>query len=116
MFGLWRDPAAFTALLGALTGHPSVHELTLRCTNVAAEHQAAAGRLLGAIVAANASELQYLDVSACDLDDAGLGPLVDALASNTHLRMLDCEANNFSIAFARTRPADAGADHEHFAA
>jgi hypothetical protein len=54
-------------------------------------------------VAANAPALQLLDVSSCELGDDGLGPLVDALAINTHLRTLECEANNLSAVFARKR-------------
>jgi hypothetical protein len=100
---MWCDPAAATALLGALTGHPSLRQLTLNGNDVAAEHHAAAGTALGALVAANAPALQVLDVSYCDLGDDGLGPLVDALASNTHLCRLECEASNISLAFARNQ-------------
>jgi hypothetical protein len=100
---LWRDPAAGTALLGALVGHPSLRQLHLSRNLVAAAQQATAGRSLGALVAANAPALQLLVISACELGDAGLGPLVDALASNTHLRTLECQANHITVAFARTR-------------
>jgi hypothetical protein len=100
---LWRDPAVGTALLGALTGHPNLRHVTLSVNDVAAEHQAAVGTVLGALVAANAPALQELDVSYCQLGDAGLGPLADALVINTHLRTLGCEGNNLSVAFARNR-------------
>ena len=47
------------------------------------------------------------DVSVCALGDEGLGPLVDALPANTHLRDLRCRGNDMSDAFAlqRLRPA-----------
>ncbi len=42
-------------------------------------------------------------MSSCNLDDAGLGPLFDALPTNTHLRKLDCSENAMSDAFVRER-------------
>jgi hypothetical protein len=65
------------------------------------------GALLGALVAANAPALKYLDVSRCALGDEGLGPLVGALAVNTHLQVLFCGDAELSEAFAvhRLRPA-----------
>jgi hypothetical protein len=100
---MWREPAAGTALLGALIGHPSLRQLTLWRNRVAPEHQAAAGRSLGTLVAVNSAALQSLRIGHCDLGDAGLGPLVDALASNTHLRTLECAVNDITVAFARTK-------------
>lgn len=38
-------------------------------------------------------------MSGCALDDAGLGPLVDALPRNTHLRSLNLDANGMSATF-----------------
>jgi hypothetical protein len=40
-------------------------------------------------------------VSFCDLGDAGLRLLFDALPGNTHLRTLDCRRNTLSDAFVR---------------
>ncbi len=46
------------------------------------------GQALGALVAADAPALTELDVSNGCLGDAGMGPLIDALPLNTHLRTL----------------------------
>jgi hypothetical protein len=104
--GIWRDPAVGTALMGALTRHRSVRKLQLCGMHVPAAHEAAAGAALGALVAANAPALHALDLSISELPDAVLGPLVDALPRNTHLRMLnlaDEEGQGMSEAFARDR-------------
>jgi hypothetical protein len=106
--GMWRDPAVGTALLGALTGHRSLRVLDVSCMHVPAAHEVAAGAALGALIAANAPALQQLDVSYSSLEDAGLGPLVDALPGNTHLLCLDLrvdllENDGMSEAFARNR-------------
>jgi hypothetical protein len=104
--GIWRDPAVGAALLAALTGHRNIYRLKLRFMRVPAAHQAAAGAALGALVAANAPALQQLDVSYSSLEDAGLGPLVDALPRNTHMRKLylyEEEDRRMSEAFARNR-------------
>jgi hypothetical protein len=60
-----------------------------------------AGAALGALLAANAPALRELDVSCCHLGDAGMGPLLQALPRNTHLRELTCGSNDMSDAFAR---------------
>jgi hypothetical protein len=98
---LWDDPAAAAALLAMLTGHASLQTLKLRNNRVAAAHQATAGAAIAALVAANVPALTSLDISFCDLRDAGLGPLFDALPANTHLRTLDCDFNWLSDAFVR---------------
>ncbi len=102
--GLWREHLPGTVLLDALTGHPSVLMLNLN-TNAAdgLEAAAAAGAALGALVAADAPALTALDVSNCELGDAGLGPLCDALPRITHLRKLNIEVNLISEAFAAER-------------
>jgi hypothetical protein len=102
--GLWRDAPAAALLLDALTRHPSVRKLELHNNrSEEAAQRVAAGRMLSALVAANAPALTSLDISNCQLGDAGLAPLVDALPSNTHLRTLRCAGNDFSVAFARDR-------------
>jgi hypothetical protein len=58
---LWRDPDAAAALLGALTGQPSLHTLDLSDNNVR-EAGAAAGTALSALVAANAPALTELNL------------------------------------------------------
>ena len=100
--GLFREPAAAVELLGALTGHPTVRELSLRgnfCFLVAAEAGCAAA--LAGLVAANSAALHTLDVSYCRIDDASMRPLLEALPGNAHLHVLKCSSNYMSAAFAR---------------
>jgi hypothetical protein len=102
--GLWHDPAASALLLCALTAHPVLRELDLVNNRVNTPAvQAAAGAVLGAVVAANASALHKLSVANNELGDLGLGPLVDALRHNTHLRTLRCGYIDILEAFARDR-------------
>jgi hypothetical protein len=107
--GLWHNADAAEMMLRALTAHPSLRWLVLsgNAAGAAAGARARAGAALGALVAANAPALEQLTVSGCALGDEGLAPLVDALAANTHLRMLDCSDNAMSDAFAlrRLQPA-----------
>jgi hypothetical protein len=100
---LWTEPAAAVALLGALLGHPSVEAVHLGYNHVDATRRAAAGAALAALVAANAPALRELIVHHCSLGDAGLGPVLDALTRNTHLRKLDVTDNQLTEAFARDR-------------
>jgi hypothetical protein len=100
--GFWRDVAAATLLLGALTGHPSLRKLNV-CFNGVDVDAAVAGAALSALVTANAPALRELDVADCQLGDVGLGPLVDALPVNTHLRTLKLSGNDKSEAFVRER-------------
>jgi hypothetical protein len=99
--GVFDDTAAGAELLGALTGHISLQVLHLRHNDVAAENRAAAGAALGALVAANAPALTYLNIPCCALGDIGLRPLFEALPQNTHLRTLYCYGNGMSKASAR---------------
>jgi hypothetical protein len=98
---LWRDFGAATTLLGALTGHASLQTLDLSHNQMKddAAVPAAASAALGALAGANAPALTELDVSWCYLGDAGLGPLLDALAHNTHLTKLDFSYNDLMDAF-----------------
>jgi hypothetical protein len=100
---VWHDAAAAETLLQALTAHPSVQSLRLSGNPVRAADRARAGAALGALVAAHASALEELCVSDCRLGDEGLDALVDALAGNTRLQVLQCRGNNMSDAFALTR-------------
>jgi hypothetical protein len=102
LVGLWRRPAAAVALVTALAGHPRLRAIDLSYNIVHGDADASAA-LLGALVAANARTLQRLDISISLLGDAGMGPLVDALRHNTHLRVLNCAVNEMSEAFARDR-------------
>ena len=99
---LWRHIDATSVLFGALVGHASLTSIFLQ-GNFDGVAAAAAGTLLGALMTAD-SRLRVLDISRLnDLGDAGLGPLVDALPRNTHLRELRCSFNAMSAEFARNR-------------
>jgi hypothetical protein len=106
-FFLFDDAAAATALLGALTAHPSLQKLDFAWNysddDVAPAALAAAGAALGALLAANAPALRELRLYGCLLTDVGLGPLVDALPGNTHLRVLVYGDNAITDAFERDR-------------
>ena len=98
---LWRDGAAAAAVLRALTGHPTLDEISLIANPP--HDPVAAGAALGALVAANTPALRLLRVGCSLLGDAGLAPLCDALPHNTHLRSLRCSNNGMSAEFARDR-------------
>ena len=101
---LWRNVDAAAALFGTLTGHAGLTSIAVSSNNAAeAGAAAAAGALLGALVAADAPQLCVLDISYNELGDIGLAPLVDALPHNTHLRELQCDRNAMSAEFARDR-------------
>jgi hypothetical protein len=66
----------------------------------------ALGAALGALVAANAAALHELNLSYLAFFDAGLlalGPLLDALPLNTHLRTLNLDCIRCTHDFARDR-------------
>jgi hypothetical protein len=103
---LWRHAPADVAapLLRALAGHARLGALSVSDNPVeGAARRGAAGAALAALLAANAPALTELDVSWCDLGDAGLRPLFLALRANTHLRALNCSLNGLTEACARTR-------------
>ncbi len=96
----WHDAAAVAAIMRAVTGHPHLKALSLRKNS--SPDPAAAGAALGALVAANAPALEVVAVSgSLQLGDAGLGPLFEALRSNTHIRELRCCNTGVREAFAR---------------
>jgi hypothetical protein len=99
---LWRDPAAAITLLGAATAHCSLRQVSL-CYNPVGDEQGAAGAALSALLAADAPALLNLDLRDCGLQEAALGPLVDALPANTHLRTLYLGEVTASVAFLRDR-------------
>jgi hypothetical protein len=99
---LWRDAEASATLLGALTAHPSLRTLSLCYEDVQEANRVAAGAALRVLLAANAPALTELHVIFCNLRDAGMAPLFEALPANTHLRTLKCAANNITDAFAAT--------------
>jgi hypothetical protein len=99
---LFDDAAAGIALVGALTGHPSLQTLSLGGNVlIAAADQAAVGAAVGTLIAANAPALTHLDVGLCHLGDDGMRALFDALPHNMHLQELECSHNGICDAFAR---------------
>jgi hypothetical protein len=99
---LWRDPAVAVTLLGSATAHRSLRYLDLT-NNPVGDAQGAAGAALGALVAADARTLMILNLRDGGLQEAALGPLFDALQSNTHLETLLLGTVTASAAFARER-------------
>jgi hypothetical protein len=97
---LWRDAATAKTLLGALTSHASLRILSVLGNDASTADRPNAGAALGALLAANAPALTELDVSNCNLGDAGMAPLFEALPANTHLRTLKCSGNRITGAFA----------------
>jgi hypothetical protein len=102
----WHDADAAMALIQALTGHASLRIIDVS-NNDGAAQAAAAGAALGALVAANAPALHEVHVDDCELGNVGLGPLVDALPLNTHLRELNLSRNDFTEGFVRNQLAEA---------
>ena len=96
---LFGDDDTTTAILGALTGHPSLEELYLE-EDGDFNLCAAAGPALGALLEADSS-LKKLTVIRCQLDDVALRPLVLALPRNTRLQTLNIQGNPMSDDFAR---------------
>jgi hypothetical protein len=108
--GLFRaagggDGAAAAALLSALLAHSSLRALDLSWNRARPDDvgNASVARALGALVAEDARALQALRLRGCRLGDAVLGPLVDALARNTHLRVLELSGNGLSGEFMSSR-------------
>ena len=97
--GLFEDVEAGTLLLGALMAHPSLQ--TLVVSGEVTRHQEALGAALAAIVAANAPALRQVSFDRNALGDFGLAPILDALARNRHLRVLDIRRNAMSEELAR---------------
>jgi hypothetical protein len=89
-------------LCAALAGHPRLHTIDLS-SNSAYGVYADVAAALCALVAANAPALQQLHVNHAQLNDAAMGPLVEALRHNTHLRVLDVTCNDVSESFERDR-------------
>jgi hypothetical protein len=99
---IWARPLAAAALVNALVDHPSLQTITFLMSWACADN-AVVGAALGALIAANAPALLDLNLMGSGLNDAGLGPLIDALASNTHLCTLDVSFNELSEALVRDR-------------
>ena len=95
------DRHTLTELMDAAAALPVLSDLNLLGSEM--QDVVAFGHAVGALLAANPPSLHTLSVSFCHLGDEGLGPLLDGLAANTHLRRLDCDANDPSDAFERNR-------------
>ena len=98
---------AIAALLEAVAEMPRLGRLEICDTDVAPGHKAAAGRAIGAMLAADPTALRALAVSGCKLGDGGMGPLLDGLSANTRLCFLECDDNALRKDFVRRklRPA-----------
>jgi hypothetical protein len=92
--------ASAVVLVNALVNHPGLKRLTFNWSYDCAD-DTLVGAALGALVAANAPALQNLNLEAGGMHDAAMGPLIDALASNTHLEEVDLTDNFLSEALVR---------------
>ena len=84
----------------AVTGHPSLQSLDLSSNDLVPHARYGkpydpeeAAIALGQVLAANTPSLHKLSVHSSNLGEAGMRPLLDALAHNTHLRELTCHSN-----------------------
>ena len=90
-------------LLGPLVGHLNLRELRIAHERTKEDDRSAFGAALAALIAADAPALHVFNCSANSLGDAGLAPIVEALALNHHLRELNLSSNDMSEEFARER-------------
>ena len=110
---LSADVGVAQLLLGALEGHPSLRKLQISGEYIlnfddpgyeAAYTETkckAFSAALAAIIAADAPALHVFDCWNNTLGDVGLALIVEALATNSHLRELDVSFNEISEEFAR---------------
>jgi hypothetical protein len=101
--GLCVDVRVACVLLGGLVRHRSLRVLDISGEYTAVENRSAFAAALAALIAADAPALHVLDFSNNSLGDAGLAPILEALALNRHLRELDLRGNGMSEAFERER-------------
>jgi hypothetical protein len=106
---VWRHFAAeVPVLFHALTGHASLRRLVCSNNHIGADADSDAaaevfGHALGALVAADAPALEEMQISFQRRGTDAVGPLVDELPRNTHLRDLVLYSRNLSPAFAEQR-------------
>jgi len=94
-------PNTFVPFLARLTSHPSLQSLAITNDPVG-QHAEAAGTALGSLVGANSPALTALAIwQTGNLYDVGMAPILAALEMNSHLKMLKCNGNGASHAFAR---------------
>ena len=98
---VWRDADAAAAVFASITAHPHLRKVGLCGNAVANREQASAA--IAELLTVNAPALQQLDLSGCGFGDEGMDPIVDALASNTHLRTLKLYTDDVSAFFRHTR-------------
>jgi hypothetical protein len=106
----WEDAAAAALLLDALTAHRSLRTLNLHNNFFQGgdQHVPALGAALGALIAADAPALHELhlhlwSIATNEAELLALGPLVDALPLNTHLRTVNLGHVCCTDEFARDR-------------
>lgn len=89
---MFRDRAhEGVQLIAALTGHVSLRELNITDNSIGEGVARAVGYALGMLLAVDAPALTELDVSGCqEGGDDIMRPMLEALAVNTHLRVLSC--------------------------
>lgn len=97
--GLWHDRDSGGVIVDALRSHPSLQKISLSWNRVAHRNLAAVNASLALLVSSNTPHLSELSISFCKLGD-GIRPILDALAANTHLRVLRCKSMMFTAAFA----------------
>ena len=89
------------AVLESLTGHCSVARLEISLNFVQQpESSVAVGEMLGRLIASS-SQLEDVNVASCNLGDAGMRPLFEAIAGSRTLRKLDCSYTAISQECAR---------------
>jgi hypothetical protein len=99
---LWADAAAAAALLGALTGLASLQSITLaHALEPSEEAVAFIAPAIGMLIAANTPALDRFVLLSCNLGDAGMRPLLEALPRNSHLSTLAYVESGMSDAFMR---------------
>ena len=87
---VFKPPAALAMVLTALTSHPSLRVLELQVTKYSNwPRDAAAMGALCALVVANAPALRELNIEGAALRDDVRAQLLDAVAHNTHLRVVN---------------------------
>jgi hypothetical protein len=96
---LWKDRVAIAAIMRAVTRHQGLQHLTFQSDTPV--DQAAAGAALCELCAADSPSLRSLTIRCFLLGDAGMRPLLSALANTRHLRTLDCINTGMSEEFAR---------------
>lgn len=92
--GLWNDISIGVAVVQAVTNHASLVYANLSRNIAGVQQQQELGPALAALVAANASALTSLNMSACNLRDGGMTQVVEALRVNTHLTFVRISGNN----------------------